>query len=345
MKEQWQMLVDNMAKPKDSLGTLEEAVVRLYEIWQEALEDAKPYHIVFAADNGIAEEAVIRQPVSITALQSRNMVRGPATISSFCAYGGIPYEVVDVGIRDEERIGIPRKIRKGTSNFLREPAMTKKEWETAAAVGEERVCAAKEKGYRLLSFGEMGIGNTTTSAAVMHALTKEPADTLAGYGAGPALSAVRERKIEVIQKGVARHLPQIKTAEDAIRCVGGFDIAALYGAMRQCKKERMPFVIDGFITAAALCCAEQMDPGVKELAFVSHISREPGMQSALKQLQMMPSEVPLHLNLALGEGTGAVLWIQILQNMLYAVRHTGTIGDIMNEAEEREKISAVHWKK
>lgn len=343
MENKWQALADSIAKPKDSLGILETAVVRLWSIWNEPWMDAKPYHLVFASDNGIAKEAVIRQPASITALQSRNMVQGRATISSFCTYHQIPYEVVDVGIRDEERIGIERKIRLGTRNFLYEPAMTEEEWKRAFQIGQERVEEAVKNGHHLLSFGEMGIGNTTTSGAVLYALTKRNVKEVTGYGAGPALSAVLEKKKWVIETGVKRYESQIRHAEDALRYVGGYDLVALYGAMRQCKKRNVPFVIDGFITAVALYCAELMEPGVKELAFVSHISREPGMKAVLEELQI--KEVPLHLNLALGEGTGAVLWVSLLQTVLYAFAHTCSIEEIMTEAKEREKISSLHWKK
>ncbi len=316
-----------MAKPPGSLGLLEYQMKKLYCCWGELPKDLNPCHLIFAADNGIAEEGVVRQPQQITYLQSKNMVNGKATISCFCKKNQIPYKVIDVGIANAASVGYNRKIALGTKNFLKEPAMQLEEYNKAFAVGEEMICQAKEEKYNIISFGEMGIGNTTTSSAVLYALSGIQPDLIVGYGANKNNPEVIKRKCEVIKDGFALYKEQFYLPADIIRCVGGFDIAAMCGAMIECVRRKLPFMLDGFITAVAFACAVRMCPKVKEYAFASHISREPGMVYALKLGGIMEEHVPIRAQLALGEGTGTVFAIVMLRTMLDAVWNVSKVSE------------------
>lgn len=213
--------------------------------------------------------------------------------------------------------------------------MTEEELRQAFAAGRERVLAAKRDGYNFLSFGEMGIGNTTTSAAVLMAIAPRDAASLVGYGSSRGNFRLLLHKRDLIRDALARYGPHISSAADALRYVGGFDLAALASAMCTCARERIPFYIDGFITAAALAAAVQLMPQVSRFALPSHMSREAGMSVALHAAGIDDYDVPLWANLSLGEGTGAVLAVTLLRSMLYAVDHMATLDGINADAEER----------
>lgn len=327
-EKQVDYLINDMAKPINSLGLLEKHIKKVLCCWGKVQTELKPFHLIFAADNGITEEGVVKQPIEITRLQAQNMAAGKATISCFCASNHIPYKVVDVGIHSIETAGVNCKVAQGTKNFLQEEAMTRQEFQKAFQVGKDMVALAKAEGYNLLSFGEMGIGNTTTSSAVLHALTNVAPEFLIGYGANPTNPEVIKRKREVVSAGVALHKSQMKTPEDIIRCVGGFDIAAICGGMIECMYQKLPFAIDGFITAVAFACAVRIEPKVADYGIPSHMSREPGMEYALSLGKIKSVDVPIRADLALGEGTGAIFMVVMLRTMLYAVQHTAKLSEM-----------------
>lgn len=332
-------LTNSMAVPKKSLGLLETQVQKLMRAWKSIEWELRPFHVIFAADNGIVEEGVVRQPQDITYLQARNMVLGKATISCFCQCNHIPWQVVDVGINRVESVGLDRKVRRGTRNFLQEPAMTAGEFQQSYEAGREQVIEAVGKGYNIISFGEMGIGNTTTSSAVLHALSGISPDFIVGYGANPAFPEVILRKRQVIAQAVKKYQAAMKTPQDIIRYVGGFDIAALCGAMVCCAEQRIPFVLDGFITAVAFACAVHIRQDVANMMIPSHLSKEPGMRYALELGGIGADEVPIRAGLALGEGTGAILEINILRTMLYTVAHVDKMANLEAETACQERTS------
>ena len=323
-----------MAVPRNSLGLLEQQVKKLLRAWGRVEFELRPYHYIFAADNGITAEGVVRQPQDITFLQARNMTQGKATISCFCQCNHIPFEVVDVGINRDEAVGRDYKVRRGTQDFLQEPAMTERDFWKAYDAGQAMVKEGVGRGCNILSFGEMGIGNTTTSSAVLHALSGAAPEFLVGCGANPAYPEVILRKRQVIQEAVKKYKSMMKAPQEIIRCVGGFDLAALCGAMVCCAEYRIPFVLDGFITAVAFACAVQIHAGVTAMAIPSHLSREPGMKCALELGGIQADEVPIRAGLALGEGTGAILELTILRTMLYAVAHVDRMANLEAEAED-----------
>ena len=327
-------LTARMAVPKKSLGLLELQVQKLMRAWQTIQFELRPFHYIFAADNGIVEEGVVRQSQDITYLQARNMMLGLSTISCFCQSNNIPWLVVDVGINRQTSVGLNRKVRQGTRNFLKEPAMTVEEFDRAYKAGSEQVDEAVSQGHNILSFGEMGIGNTTTSSAVLHALSGISAEFIVGYGANPAFPEVIQRKRKVISDAVRKYKNYLRTPQDIIRYVGGFDIAALCGAMVRCGEMRIPFVLDGFITAVAFACAAKIHPDVVKVMIPSHISKEPGMKYALALGGIKEEEVPIRASLALGEGTGAILELNILKTMLYTVAHIDKMENLEAEAND-----------
>lgn len=327
----------NLAKPPGSLGLLEKQVRQVFLAWGDFQQELRPRHIIFAADNGIVRSSVVAQLADITYMQSVHMTEGTSAVSCFCRCHHIPYEVVDVGIDSENAVGIDRKIARGTADFSAEPAMTKEQFARAAAVGRERVEAAKAQGCNILSFGEMGIGNTTTSAAVLTAIAPAGTAFLVGHGSAKGNYKLLFHKEQVVKAALQKYADDIQSPADALRCVGGFDLAALYGAMLACADAGLPFYLDGFITAVALACAVEAHPAVRQYALPSHMSREPGMSAALRLCGIDEYDVPIHANMALGEGTGAVLGLVMLRTMLYAVWHMATLDGINGEAEERHQ--------
>lgn len=327
--------VDNLAKPPGSLGLLEKQAKQVLLAWGEFHRELRPKHLIFAADNGVVRSGVVAQLADITYMQSRHMVEGTSAVTCFCRSQEIPYEVVDVGIDSADAVGIDCKIARGTRDFSKEPAMSEDQLHKAMAAGRERVQAAKADGINLLSFGEMGIGNTTTSAAVLTALSPKKMTWLSGFGSARGNYKLLFHKRSVIADAMERYERELTSPEGALRCVGGFDLAALCGAMRACADEGIPFYIDGFITATALACAVAMNPKVRDFALPSHISREPGMAQALRLCGIDEYDVPLTAGLSLGEGTGAVLGVILLKTMMYAVWHMATLDGINQEAQAR----------
>lgn len=328
IEEKANRLIDEMAIPKNSLGLLEKQIKKIFCCWGNMQKELRPLHLIFAADNGVVVESVVKQSPAITYLQAKNMIAGKATISCFCQSNHIPYKVIDVGICNKFSVGINRKTAYGTKNFVREPAMSADEFVKAFEAGKEMVRTASQENYNLLSFGEMGIGNTTTSSAVLYALTDVQPEFIVGYGANKNNPEVIKRKCEVIAKGVELHRDQIHKAADSIRFVGGFDIAALCGAMVECRHQSIPFVLDGFITAVAFACAVQMDPSVAGFGLASHLSREPGMFYALALGGIHAEDALIRADLALGEGTGAVLCVSMLKSMMDAVWHVAKMAEL-----------------
>lgn len=333
-------LINGAAKPPESLGLLEKHLRKILLAWGSMHPEIRPHHFIFAADNGVVEEGVVNFPAEITYLQAKNMVDGKATISCFCQVNNIPYSVVDVGINNKEAAGINRKVALGTKNFMKEAAMTVSEFEQAWRIGGEMVAGAVKEGANLLSFGEMGIGNTTTSSAVLHALTGILPEFVVGYGAGGTNEVLRRKRV-VVAKGVERHKAEFRSIEDMLRSVGGFDIVAICAAMVECAKQQVPFVIDGFITAVAYACAARINKDTENFAIPSHLSKEPGMAYALLLGNILVDDVPIRANMALGEGTGAILMVSMLKTMVYAIYHTARLSDFTLSQPEAVQLAAI----
>ena len=335
-------LVDGAAKPLNSLGLMEKVFKKMLLAWGAMHPEIKPYHLIFAADNGVVEEGVVNMPQEITYLQSQNMVDGRATISCFCQCNQIPYSVIDIGINDERTAGINRRVANGTRNFMKTEAMSREEFDQAWRVGEEMVnYVIDSAGANLLSFGEMGIGNTTTSSAVLHAMTGILPEFVVGYGASTPTNEVLRRKCIVVAKGVERHRESFFRIEDILRCVGGFDIVAICAGMIASAKRQTPFVIDGFITAVAFACACRICKDVEPYGLPSHLSKEPGMAYAMLLGNILADDIPIRANMALGEGTGAILMVAMLKTMTYTMYNMAKLSDFKLSTPEAQQVAGM----
>ncbi|MCM0757847.1 nicotinate-nucleotide--dimethylbenzimidazole phosphoribosyltransferase [Sporomusa sphaeroides DSM 2875] len=335
-------LINGAAKPPDSLGLLEKLFKKLLYAWGTMHPEIKPYHLIFAADNGVVEEGVVDFPSEITYLQAQNMVDGRAAISCFCKANHVPYSVIDIGINNTKTAGIYRRVAPGTRNFMKTEAMTQAEFDEAWRVGEEMAgYAIDTQGANLVSFGEMGIGNTTTSSAVLHAMTGILPEFVVGYGASAPTTDMLKRKCVVVAKGVERHRETFRRIEDILRCVGGFDIVAICAGMTECAKRKIPFVIDGFITAVAFACASRINRDVEAYGLPSHISKEPGMGYALLLGNILADDVPIRANMALGEGTGAVLMVAMLRTMAYTMYTMARLADFEVSSPDAQHLTAI----
>lgn len=332
MSEQFKEELDNFIKAKamipGSLGLWETYFKKLCLAWNRIDPEIRPMHFIFAADNGVASEGYIRYSYEITRQQATNMLLGKSAVTSYCAFNQIPYEVIDVGINSPHPIGIDGKVARGTKNFLYEPAMTLAEFKDIYKVGYARVSKYVEEGVNLFSFGEMGIGNTTTSAAVLSALAHLSPEVTVGPGSGANEEGLVKKR-HIVSRGLAFHEPYLVTTEEIIRRLGGFDIAALVGAMVACVDFEVPFVIDGYITAVSMACASRIQENISNFAIPSHCSREVGMEAALVYSGLSLEDTPLRAQMALGEGTGAVLMVQLLKTIYFGFLNLGTMEELL----------------
>ena len=258
-----------------------------------------------------------------------NMARRRSSVCKMARLAGAEIWPVDVGMTyPVDHPGIDqRSIRRGTRNFVNEPAMTRAETEQAIAIGIETVKTLYDRGARLIATGEMGIGNTTTSAAVLSVLLNRAPAEMTGRGAGLS-NAGLDRKVKAIEHAIALHRPDPNDAVDVLSKVGGFDLAALCGAFLGGAVCHVPIVIDGLISAAAALAAAALCPAAKDYMLASHLSKEPAGWAVLRELGVTPI---LQAEMRLGEGTGAVAIMPIL-DMAMAVYNGDTFDDIHIEA-------------
>lgn len=312
-REKW----DNIAKPLRSLGRLEDMVIQLAGITGSAdIEPRKKAVLIFCADNGVVDEGVTQSTNEITAAVTRNFTKGIASINSLSREGGADVFPVDIGIaRDMDCKGLDvRKIAYGTKNLSREPAMTREEAQKAIITGIELVREKQETGYNLIVTGEMGIGNTTTSSAVLAVLEDLPPETVTGRGAGLTSEGV-QHKIEVIKNAIALHNPNPEDVLDVLSKLGGFDICGMAGAFLGGAIYHLPVLVDGFISAVAANCAVRLAPLCRGYIYASHCSAEPAGKLALESIGL---KAYLDCGMCLGEGTGAVIGAKLFDFALAA---------------------------
>ncbi len=322
---------DRIAKPIDGLGRLEEMICRIAAIERQDIPDIrKKGLLLMCADNGVTEEGISQTSQSVTLEVARLMGEGRSSVGILTSRCPPAIYAVDIGIRsDETPEGVlDRKVRKGTANILTGPAMTEQECLQAVSAGMEIVRMSREDGCRILATGEMGIGNTTTSAALLCALTGlAPAD-VTGRGAGLTDEGLAH-KTRVVEKALSLHLGEMGISRavspagtlEALRRLGGLDIAGLTGAFIGAASLEIPIVIDGLISAVAALAAEQIAPGCREYMLASHRGRERGVIEALRKLELYPV---IDADLALGEGSGAVLLFPML-DMAMSLYTSGTL--------------------
>ena len=301
--------IDAKTKPPGSLGMLEDLALQLGLILRTVQPRIQqPAMLVFAADHGIVAENVSPYPQSVTAQMVANFLAGGAAINVFARQTGCALQVVDAGVNHNfgALAGLAdRKVALGTRNFAREPAMSADQCDTALAHGQALADALPGN---LLAFGEMGIGNTTSAAALMHKLTGLPLVDCVGAGTGLDADGVR-RKAAVIDAAVALHR-DVTAPLDVLATFGGLEIAMMAGAMLKAAERRMVLLIDGFIVSSALLVAARLQPAVLDYCVFAHCSGEHGHAQLLRHLGGRPL---LQLGMRLGEGSGAALALPLVQ--------------------------------
>lgn len=306
--------LDSLTKPPGSLGRLEEMATKIVSIReQENPSCGNKAAYVFAADHGVSEEGVSAYPKAVTQQMVRNFLANGAAINAFARCAAAEVIVVDVGV-DAEFVShsrlIEKKIRRGTRNMASEPAMTESETKAAMAVGRTLAQEARQQNRELIAVGEMGIGNTTAAAAITAALTGKTVAEVTGLGTGVSRHML-EHKRQVIEKALRTNDLHGNSAPlEVLQKVGGLEIAAMVGMVLEALVQRVPVVIDGFISTAAAALAYASEPKVKEILFAGHVSEEPGHQVLLEYIGLTPI---LNLGMRLGEGTGAVLAMMLIE--------------------------------
>ena len=307
-----QSRLDRLTKPLGSLGRLEELAAR-YVMMTGELKPNNPRGAVFtfAADHGVAMEGVSAYPREVTPQMVLNFLRGGAGVNVLARHVGVDVRVVDIGVAyDFGPISglIQKKIMHGTKNLLVEPAMTRAQAEQTIEVGIELASIAAQEGIGLIGTGDMGISNTTPSAAITAVMTGRPVAEVTGRGTGID-DAGHVRKVAVIQQALDLHRPDRTDALDVLSKVGGLEIGGLAGLILGAAAERLPVVLDGFIAGAAALIAVGLQPRCREYLIASHRSVERGHQAILDYLGVKPL---LDLDLRLGEGTGACLGMSLV---------------------------------
>lgn len=295
-------------KPEGSLGVLEKISKKMAGIYGYPLKKLeKKCHIVAAADNGVIEEGISSCPIEYTRIVSEAMLNKIAAIGLLSNRLGVEFNLIDIGIKDP----IPREytnlynknIKKGTNNFYKEPAMTREECLKAIKVGIDIIKDKSDKEIVVFSNGEMGIGNTSTSSAILYSFTKGDIDEIVGRGGGLSDSGLLKKKT-VIKEACEKYNTFDMDPIDVVAYVGGLDIACMVGMYLGAVKYRKLMLVDGFISAVAALVAYRIEPLVKDFILVTHMSEEPGMKIVLKELE---EKAFLNMEMRLGEGTGAVL--------------------------------------
>ncbi|MCR4957214.1 MAG: nicotinate-nucleotide--dimethylbenzimidazole phosphoribosyltransferase [Prevotella sp.] len=340
-----QAKIDNLNKPKGSLGRLEELAMQVCLIQQTLAPSlAHPCHLLLGGDHGIEREGVSVSPREVTWQQMINFTRGGGGVNMFCRQHGFKLRVVDVGV-DYDLSSVPgiidRKIARGTKNFLYEPAMSEDEFHQAIQVGADLVDDCIAEGCRILSIGEMGIGNTSPSSIWMHLFGNIPLDQCIGAGAGLDTPGIRHKR-EVLAKALARyqavlstlnsqlstHTPHLSTLNSQLSTLtphlsslisqlstlqyfGGFEMIAAIGAMLRAAEQHLIVLIDGFIMTACAVAAIHLYPASQDYMIFTHCGDESGHK---KMLDIVGAKPLLSLGLRLGEGTGALCAFPIIDS-------------------------------
>ena len=325
-----QQKIDNLNKPKGSLGRLESLAMQVCLIQQTLTPSlAHPCHLLLGGDHGIEREGVSVSPREVTWQQMINFTRGGGGVNMFCRQHGFDLRIVDVGV-DYDLTPYPailnRKIARGTENFLYGPAMTEAQYEAALTVGVDAVNAFHQEGCRIISIGEMGIGNTSPSSIWMHLFTHIPLEECIGAGAGLNDEGIRH-KYDVLSKAYktyesheaheahkAHKSHKSHEAHEAhypLSYFGGYEMVAAIGAMLRAAELHLIILVDGFIMTACAMAACQLYPAAKDYMIFAHCGDESGHRRMLDALQAEPL---LHLGLRLGEGTGALCAFPIVDS-------------------------------
>ena len=322
---------DSIAKPLGSLGALEDAVIRIAGMsGSPDVDISKRAVVVMCADNGVVAEGVTQTGQEVTAIVAENMSTGDTSVCAMSRAAGAEVVPVDIGTAVPVTGARIRQkcVRRGTANMTQGPAMSREEAVQAILAGVEMAQELRGQGVNLLATGEMGIGNTTTSSALAAVLLNRPVEDMTGRGAGLSSEGL-QRKIRAIETAIQVNRPDPNDVLDVIHKVGGLDIAGLAGVFLGGALCRTPVLVDGFISSVAALVAARLCPHCKDYMLGSHASEEPASQLVLSELNLRPF---LYAGMRLGEGTGAVAVMPLLDMGLAVYREMTTFEDTNIEA-------------
>ena len=313
LESRLQDLIDHKTKPLGSLGQLEALALHIGLIQQtETPVLTNPHILVFASDHGIAADGVSAYPAEVTYQMVQNFIRGGAAINAFTRQNGLRLVVCDVGVRGTFESNtasfVKFKVQPGTQNMRHQPAMSTDDTEAAMDAGRLLVDGVHHRDCNVVGFGEMGIGNTSSAALLMHRLLDLPLQHCVGRGAGLTDDQLAH-KLTILAE-VADRYAHLTEPMALLSAMGGFEIAAIAGGMLRAAENRMVILVDGFISTAALLVARALDPAVTDYCVFTHQSDEAGHRLMLEQLNASPL---LSLGLRLGEGTGCALAYPLVQ--------------------------------
>ena len=326
---QVQARLDAMAKPPGSLARLEALAIELAVAQQSLAPSTRPRRIVlFAGDHGVVAQGVSAWPSTVTTAMVATILKGRASSNALAAAHGVDLRLVDAGIADPPRAPFPAHYRaaavaRGTADLSRGPAMDEAQFDAAWVLGADEARRAVADGFRLLIAGEMGIGNTTPSACITHALIGVDADAATGSGAG-ANGAMREIKRGIVADAV--HRLDGRRDKAALAAIAGFEIAAIAGFYAEGARQGCTLLVDGYVTTAAALIAEQLAPGTRRAMIAAHRSAEPGHGAALAHLGLEPV---LDWGMRLGEGTGALVALPLLDSAAALLRDVATLAEVL----------------
>ena len=321
--------IDNLNKPKGSLGQLEELALQICLIQQTLTPKlTHPCHLLLGGDHGIEREGISVSPREVTWQQMVNFTRGGGGVNMFCRQHGFKLRIVDVGVDHDlsDTAGIiDRKIARGTRNFLHEPAMSQEEYEQALATGAALVDDCQKEGCNVVCIGEMGIGNTSPSSIWMHLFCHIPLEECIGAGAGLDTPGIRH-KYEVLSKAVANYQANTHhlSPDTPISFFGGFEMVAAIGAMLRAAELKMVVMVDGFIMTACALAATLLYPASRDYMVFGHCGDESGHRRMLDFLKAKPL---LSLGLRLGEGTGALCAYPIMESAVRMINEMNNFKD------------------
>ncbi len=324
--EQAQQRLDSLTKPQGSLGRLEEFAKQLVAITENQMPELdKKAVFTFAGDHGVAEEGVSAFPKEVTGQMVFNFLNGGAGINVLARHAGAEVVVVDIGV-DCDFSGlknIPLAIKKvvyGTKNMKKGPAMTRDEAQKCIDVGIELADDYAKKGYRIFGTGDMGIANTTPSSAIAAVFTGKPVEDITGRGTGIDDDSWKN-KVQVIKDAISLNKPDPSDPIDVLSKIGGSEIGGIAGLIIGAAANRIPVIIDGFISTAGALIAYEIEPKTKEYMFAAHNSQEIGHKALLERIGLRPI---LDLDLRLGEGTGAALAMMVIEAGLKIYKEMAT---------------------
>jgi nicotinate-nucleotide--dimethylbenzimidazole phosphoribosyltransferase len=337
--ENIQAHLDQLTKPPGSLARLEDLAARLCQIQQTLRPATQPRRMVlFAGDHGVVESGVSAWSSDVTALMVRNICRGGAASAVFAKQSGTDLRLVNVGVKAKSPFDLitcesvayrDACIRKGTRDLSQEPALTSAEFEEAWQVGVDEADRAVSEGMKIISCGEMGIGNTTPAACLAMLLADVPLEYAVGRGAG-ADDDILQRKRAIVADAAER--VRDLSLQESIASVGGLEIVAMAGLMARAAESGLTVILDGYVTTASALIAERLQPGTVNNLIAAHLSAEPGHRLTLAALGLQPF---LEWDMRLGEGTGALLLMPMLDAAAAMISNMATFADlgIPKEAE------------